>query len=193
MSSKRIALVCASNQNRSMETHALLIQKGYTNVSSFGTNNKVRLPGPAPDQPLIYDFGTTYASMIEDLRSRDEELYTQKGLLNMLKRNLKIKGAPERFQDTEKQFDVIITFEDRVFDIVTDSLNEKPNLTYQPVFVFNINVVDNHESAAIGAIDVHHLIQYLDMTDDWIDQLDDIIEEFQFSLGKEVVCHVAFY
>lgn len=75
MSNKRIALVCASNQNRSMETHALLLSKGYTNVSSFGTNNKVRLPGPAPDQPLIYDFGTTYASIIEDLRSRDEELY----------------------------------------------------------------------------------------------------------------------
>jgi hypothetical protein len=71
----RIALVCASNQNRSMETHALLIKKGYQNVSSYGTNGKVRLPGPAPDQPLIYEFGTSYASIIEDLRSRDEELY----------------------------------------------------------------------------------------------------------------------
>jgi RNA polymerase II subunit A C-terminal domain phosphatase SSU72 len=75
MSDMRIALVCASNQNRSMETHALLVKKGYQNVSSFGTNSKVRLPGPAPDQPLIYEFGTSYAAMIEDLRSRDEELY----------------------------------------------------------------------------------------------------------------------
>jgi RNA polymerase II subunit A C-terminal domain phosphatase SSU72 len=193
MSTKKIALICASNQNRSMETHCLLLKKGYTCVSSFGTNNKVRLPGPAPDQPLIYDFGTTYAAMIEDLRSRDEELYTQKGLLHMLKRNLKIKSAPERFQDTDKQFDVIVTFEDRVFDIVTETLSDKPSSSYQPVFVFNINVVDNHESAVLGAIDVHHLIQYLDSMDDWIDQLDDILEEFQFSKGKDVVCFVGFY
>lgn len=41
----------------------------------------------------------------------------------MLKRNLQIKNAPERFQDTDKQFDVIVTFEDRVFDLVTECKN----------------------------------------------------------------------
>jgi RNA polymerase II subunit A C-terminal domain phosphatase SSU72 len=41
----------------------------------------------------------------------------------MLKRNLAVKEAPERFQDTDKEFDIIITFEDRVFDIVAESMS----------------------------------------------------------------------
>jgi hypothetical protein len=28
---------------------------------------------------------------------------------------------------------------------------------------------------------------------EWVDQLDDILEEYQFSKGKEVVCYVGFY
>lgn len=46
--------------------------------------------------------------------------YTQKGLLNMVLRNSKIKDRPQRFQDCKDEFDIIITFEDRVFDIVCE-------------------------------------------------------------------------
>lgn len=49
-------------------------KKGY-DVRSFGTGNQVKLPGPSPSQPNIYDFNTTYDEMYKDLLRKDAELY----------------------------------------------------------------------------------------------------------------------
>lgn len=46
--------------------------------------------------------------------------YTQNGILHMLDRNRRIKSRPERFQDTEEQFDVIFTVEERIYDSVVE-------------------------------------------------------------------------
>ncbi len=74
---KSIALVCASNQNRSVEAHALLKKKGF-NVSSFGTSTQCKLPGPSADRPNIFAFGTPYESMYESLKVQNYELYLSK-------------------------------------------------------------------------------------------------------------------
>lgn len=58
--------------------------------------------GPSIDQPLIYDFGTPYAVILDDLKAKDPELYTQRGMIKMLERNMSVKLAPERFQGTEQ-------------------------------------------------------------------------------------------
>lgn len=55
--------------NRSMEGHALLQSYDYPNLQSYGTNGHVKLPGPTIDKPVVYEFGTSYAKMAEDLRS----------------------------------------------------------------------------------------------------------------------------
>jgi len=47
-------------------------KKGF-NVKSFGTGDKVKLPGTAPDRPNIYDFGTSYDEIYNDLLMKDKQ------------------------------------------------------------------------------------------------------------------------
>jgi RNA polymerase II subunit A C-terminal domain phosphatase SSU72 len=75
VNSKRIAVVCASNQNRSVEAHALFLSKGFKNTFSYGTSSKCKLPGPSIDKPNIYPFGTPYRRIYEELRNQNPELY----------------------------------------------------------------------------------------------------------------------
>lgn len=70
----RYAMVCSSNQNRSMEAHALLKRQGL-DVASYGTGSHVKLPGPSLREPNVYDFGTPYKQMFDELRRKDPELY----------------------------------------------------------------------------------------------------------------------
>ena len=52
-------------------------KKGF-NVRSFGTGDKVKLPGPAPDRPNCYEFGTSYETIYQDLQRKDKALYVAK-------------------------------------------------------------------------------------------------------------------
>ena len=49
----------------------------------------------------------------------------------MLDRNRRIKPRPERFQDTEENFDIVITAEERVYDQVMESKNGSRYTVYQ--------------------------------------------------------------
>lgn len=48
--------------------------------------------------------------------------YKRNGILQMLKRNLSVKLAPQRWQDNagDGVFDVVMTFEEKVFDSVLE-------------------------------------------------------------------------
>ena len=53
-------------------------------------------------------------------QNKDISFYTQNGLLNMLDRNKRIKGKPEKFQRCNEEFDLIVTCQERVFDQVLE-------------------------------------------------------------------------
>ncbi|KAJ5986201.1 RNA polymerase II subunit A [Penicillium sp. IBT 35674x] len=169
----KFCTVCASNNNRSMEAHLRLSAAPTAfPVISFGTGSLVRLPGPSITQPNVYGFNTTsYNQMYEELQSKDERLYRNNGILNMLDRNRNLKWGPERFQDwvpgaprvdhaakgdkgaqgTEGGVvDVIITCEERCWDAVVDDLMSKGSTLNRPVHVFNVDIKDNHEEALLG-------------------------------------------
>lgn len=74
LSNLRIAVICSSNMNRSMEAHAFLAKKGYY-VKSYGTGDKVKIPGSAADKPNVYEFGVSYEDISNDLLGKDKTLY----------------------------------------------------------------------------------------------------------------------
>ena len=68
------AMVCSSNMNRSMQGHLLLSDADFR-VESFGIGSKVRLPSSSPTRQHVYDFGTKYSTIRDDLIAHDELLY----------------------------------------------------------------------------------------------------------------------
>jgi RNA polymerase II subunit A C-terminal domain phosphatase SSU72 len=70
-----------------------------------------------------------------------------------LDRNRRIKSAPERWQENEKPFDIVITCEERVYDVALDGrrslliidLLNREKVALHPSHVINIDIVDNRE------------------------------------------------
>ncbi|KAF5183183.1 Rna polymerase ii subunit a c-terminal domain phosphatase ssu72 [Thalictrum thalictroides] len=190
----RYAMVCSSNQNRSMEAHFLLKREGF-DVCSYGTGAHVKLPGPSLREPNVYDFGTPYKQMFEELRRKDSELYKRNGILPMLKRNAGVKSAPQRWQEnaSDGTFDVVFTFEEKVFDMVIEDLHNREHVLMKPVLVINLEVKDNHEEAAVGARLTLDLCQELEVTDSWEDNIDNILSTFERQNRRKLVYSISFY
>lgn len=190
----RHAMVCSSNQNRSMEAHFLLQKQGF-DVASYGTGQHVKLPGPSIREPNIYEFGTPYKQMYEDLRHKDPDLYKRNGILPMLKRNIGIKLAPQRWQDNaaDGTFDVVMTFEERVFDMVLEDLFNRDHVLLKPVLIINLEVKDNHEEAATGGRLALELCQELEATESWEDHIDKVVTAFERKHHRKLLYSVSFY
>ncbi|XP_074916363.1 RNA polymerase II subunit A C-terminal domain phosphatase SSU72 isoform X2 [Chelonoidis abingdonii] len=175
--------MCSSSQKN---------KRGFS-VRSFGTGTHVKLPGPAPDKPNVYDFKTTYDQMYNDLLRKDKELYTQNGILHMLDRNKRIKPRPERFQNCKDVFDLILTCEERVYDQVVEDLNSREQETCQPVHVINVDIQDNHEEATLGAFLICELCQCIQHTEDMENEIDELLQEFEEKSGRTFLHTVCFY
>jgi len=190
----RYAMGCSSNQNRSMEAHSLLKKQGF-DVSSYGTGAHVKLPGPSLREPNVYDFGTPYKHMFEDLRRKDPELYKRNGILPMLKRNSSVKLAPQRWQENaaDGSFDVVFAFEEKVFDMVVEDLHSRDHALMKTVLVINLEVKDNHEEAAIGARLTLDLCQEIEAAESWEDSIDDIIATFEKQQRRKLLYSISFY
>ncbi|KAK8643310.1 hypothetical protein V6N13_012613 [Hibiscus sabdariffa] len=190
----RYAMVCSSNQNRSMEAHCLLKKQGF-HVSSYGTGTHVKLPGPSLREPNVYDFGTPYKLMFDDLRRKDPDLYKRNGILPMLKRNLSVKLAPQRWQDNaaDGYFDIVFTFEEKVFDMVLEDLHNRDQVLLKSVLVINLEVKDNHEEAAVGARLAFDLCEQIEAVESWEDSIDDILTSFENKHRRKLMYSISFY
>ncbi|KAF9104112.1 RNA polymerase II subunit A C-terminal domain phosphatase [Mortierella sp. AM989] len=189
----RFAVICASNQNRSMEAHNVLLKNGFT-VSSYGTGTRVRLPGPTIDKPNIYNFGTPYNEVYQELKGKDTALYQSNGLLLMLDRNRKIKNSPERFQESREEFDVIITCEERCFDAVCEDLIVRGEFHSNPVHVINVEIKDNYEEAMVGGRMILHLAKDIEQARDLDQDIQPILDRFQQRYPNAPVLHsVSFF
>ncbi|CAF3008924.1 unnamed protein product [Rotaria socialis] len=188
----RFAVVCSSNQNRSMEAHNFMSKRGLL-VRSYGSGQQVKLPGPSLEKPNVYTFDTPYEFMYKDLYNKDASLYTQNGVLHMLDRNRRIKEKPERFQDSRERFDVIFTVEERIFDQVMEDLENRDKRTNEIVHVINIDVIDNPEDATLGAFMLCELGQKMEATNDLDNAIDEILTEFELKTKRTVLHAVSFY
>ncbi|XVE99129.1 hypothetical protein REPUB_Repub03eG0170800 [Reevesia pubescens] len=190
----RYAMVCSSNQNRSMEAHSLLKKQGF-DVSSYGTGAHVKLPGPSLREPNVYEFGTPYKHMFDDLRRKDPELYKRNGILPMLKRNSSVKLAPQRWQDNaaDGSFDIVFTFEEKVFDMVIEDLHNRDQVLLKTVLVINLEVKDNHEEAAVGARLALDLCEQIEAAESWEESIDDILTSFENKHRRKLLYSISFY
>lgn len=188
----KLAVVCSSNMNRSMEAHSFLHKKGY-DIKSYGTGNMIKIPGESPRTPNTYPFGTTYESIYADLKNKDETLYTKNGMLHIMERNKRIKSGPERFQECGLEFEIILTVEEKVYDQVLECFASREAESETPVHVINMNVVDNPEDATIGAFLLCELAQHVHSSDDLDNDIDDILQEFESKCEREILHTVLFY
>ncbi|KAM1026623.1 hypothetical protein ACFX13_040236 [Malus domestica] len=201
----RHAMVCSLNQNRSMEAHSLLKRQGFY-VASYGTRAHVKLLGPSLRGPNIYDFGTPYKQMFDDLRRKDPELYKRNGILPMLKRNSGVKLAPQRWQDNaaDSSFDVVVTFEEKFLtwllkvgsnshlQVLVD-LNNRDHVLRKCVLIINLEVKDNHEEAAVGARLAFDLCQEIEAAESWEEAIDDIVSGFEKQQRQKLMYSISFY
>lgn len=175
-----------------MEAHKLLAAEGLQ-VTSYGVGSKVKLPGPRADAPNVYEFDSiSYRDIHRDLLIADPELYNDSGLLCMLKRNMKLKRNPQRWQSIKiLDIDVVITFEERVFLLLLEDVNQRQG-DGRSMLVVNMDVVDRHEEARIAGPHVLQLCNMLNDVEDWLDNIDDIMEKFTESTGRSLVFDICF-
>jgi RNA polymerase II subunit A C-terminal domain phosphatase SSU72 len=189
----KIALVCQSNLNRSMEAHAILNKHGYK-VSSFGAGSKVRLPGEAIDKPNVYDFGTPYDHILADLKRKNARRYTKNGMIQMVDRDRKVKKAPERWQDSvDQHFDLVVTYEKRVYDIVVADLEQRETEESRPAHVVNLDTPDNHAEAKTASELTLKLVDKVYASEDWEDEMTNILDDYEAKYDRPVLMTVMFY
>lgn len=187
-----VSVVCSSNMNRSMEAHAFLVKKGFK-VKSYGTGEKVKLPGSSADRPNVYEFGVPYDDIYNDLMEKDKAYYTQNGILHMLDRNRRIKPCPEKFQTCNERFDVIVTCEERVYDQVIEWFGSRRSVHNQPVHIVNIDIQDNHEEATIGAFLISDMITKMTQTEDLDNDIDELLHDFEAQSHRSILNCIMFY
>lgn len=111
----------------------------------------------------------------------------------MLDRNRRLKLAPERFQNCEEKFDVIVTCEERVYDQVVEFFETKGNVSNVPVHLINLDIIDNHDEAVKGAFIISDLVTQLTTASDLDNEIDEILAQVEDQTDKNFLHCIMFY
>jgi RNA polymerase II subunit A C-terminal domain phosphatase SSU72 len=168
-----------------MEAHLVLGNAGLR-VESYGTGTQVRLPGRTAMEPRIFKFGTPYEAMYATLAATPEDAayFNRNGVLQLCRRGAAVKRAPKRWQDTPTELltahDVVIAFEERIFDAVVEDLQlREPTEDFKPLHVICLDTKDNpHEAAVQGQVALD-LCWRLEHAQDLTVEAAEIIDQFQ--------------
>ena len=154
----------------------------------------VKIPGPSAREPNVYPFGTPYHEIYNELKSKDQALYERNGMLRLLERNLKVKLAPERWQEnTTKFFDVVLTFDDVVFDKLMEDVRGREQKQMKSFLVVNLKVKDTPTGAGKASPLALQLCRKIQESEDWEDDIEEIVEDFSAETGRTPFYTVCFY
>ena len=70
---------------------------------------QIKLPGPSANQPNVYEFGTGYEEIYQDLAKKDKHMYKHNGILHMLDRNKMITLISSKSVKTHFFWHCIVT------------------------------------------------------------------------------------
>jgi len=106
----------------------------------------------------------------------------------MMLKDMKVKDRPQRWQDRapdDPPFDVVITFEHRVMEIVVADLRGKEGNGVHPCLVINVDVRDSAADAASAAPHALRLCELIEESDDWEAEIDEILDVFAQETGRK--------
>mmetsp|Transcript_123121 Transcript_123121/g.184145 ORF Transcript_123121/g.184145 Transcript_123121/m.184145 type:complete len:99 (-) Transcript_123121:34-330(-) len=92
-------------------------------------------------------------------------------------------------------FDVIITYEDRVYDAVVNDFLKRGSNSFTTVRVVNISTKDNHSAAKVAGAQTLFLVSRIDRLppDTWEERFDEAIAAFEKQFRKRVTYSLHFY
>jgi RNA polymerase II subunit A C-terminal domain phosphatase SSU72 len=140
-----------------MEAHVAFFNNKLR-VGSYGAGRFVRLPVPGSIEGKSFEFGTPYDSMLSEFvataDAKTQDFYRRTKLLDILRRNGQIKVAPERWQDASFEevagYDVVVCFEQRIFDAVCEDLQSREARDLEPICVICMETKDDPKEAVVA-------------------------------------------
>lgn len=136
----------------------------------------------------------TYEEIYNDLKEKDKDFYASNGILDMMARDMKVKRGPQKWQTRRSSevgyFDVVVTFESRVMDIVVADLKSKNG--NHPCVVINMEVKDSAAEAQVAAPHALKLCTMIVESEDWEEDIEGILEEFSSTTGRSMAYDICY-